>query len=267
MCNSAGEGLEDAGLAAAGLAGFIEGLALGQLGGDLGFGGDLSLGDDPFAAGLLLLAGLQHPRPVAGLQAIEVGAELPTFTGLLAWVLPMEAIEDTLLIGTGAGCRSVAAGGDALHLGRVRFCSGDATGLPVGDSFFDSIKGIAHGEEAISLNSSNTDRTNDQAHDRVRCERDGTLGLASAGPFSLVDPMSKLDTWENWDSWAEPDDPAEPGWYATLVCWESNEGVCALVFQWDGEGWDVNTRPMAWHGPFATREEAQDWASDHDPDL
>jgi hypothetical protein len=43
--------------------------------------------------------------------------------------------------------------------------------------------------------------------------------------------VDKLSLW-NYDG-----NPDNPGWYPTLHCWDSDEGVFPNAHMWDGERW------------------------------
>ena len=67
----------------------------------------------------------------------------------------------------------------------------------------------------------------------------------------------------------EHEDPTEPGWYATLHCWDANEGVFPGATQWTGSAWETENRHAAvvgYAGPFPSQEEASAWADVNDPD-
>ena len=70
-----------------------------------------------------------------------------------------------------------------------------------------------------------------------------------------------------YDDW-EFDDrlPPQPGWYATLHCWDSTEGVFPQATEWLGDRWAESFPFVAWQGPFADEEAAERWADEHDPE-
>ena len=63
-----------------------------------------------------------------------------------------------------------------------------------------------------------------------------------------------------------PTGPA--GWYAVVVCWDENEGMFPSSAFWDGQIWTDDSRPIAaFHGRHETKEAAEKWAYDHDPEA
>jgi hypothetical protein len=58
----------------------------------------------------------------------------------------------------------------------------------------------------------------------------------------------------------------EVGWYATLFCWDGNEGIFAGANRWLGDRWDNDKPVYAWAGPFSTTAEADEWARAHNPE-
>lgn len=59
--------------------------------------------------------------------------------------------------------------------------------------------------------------------------------------------------------------PEAPGWYAELVIWDEEEGICSLVRHWDGKRWNDWTNGFIVarsREPFATEAEADDAALD-----
>jgi len=58
----------------------------------------------------------------------------------------------------------------------------------------------------------------------------------------------------------------EVGWYATLFCWDSNEGIFAAGNRWLGDRWEDKYPVYAWAGPFSTMAEADEWARAHNPE-
>jgi hypothetical protein len=69
-----------------------------------------------------------------------------------------------------------------------------------------------------------------------------------------------------WDYDSKNPDSAEVGWYATLFCWDSNEGTFAGGNRWFGDRWENNLPVYAWVGPFSTMVEADEWARAHNPE-
>ncbi len=68
--------------------------------------------------------------------------------------------------------------------------------------------------------------------------------------------------------WISTEDhpPTEYGWYAVLKCWDAEEGVFPGAAKWEGR-W-VKNEPIISRSPntFASEEEADTWAHEHDPD-
>lgn len=69
------------------------------------------------------------------------------------------------------------------------------------------------------------------------------------------------------------DDPVQIGWYATLHTWDPLEGLIPGAHYWDGKLWRTELRgitPSAsvihWSILFETKEEAEAYATAHDPD-
>ena len=70
-----------------------------------------------------------------------------------------------------------------------------------------------------------------------------------------------------YDEWEDDDQlPQQPGWYATLHCWDSNEGVFPRAMEWLGDRWAERLPIYAWQGPFPDEEAAVRWADEHDPE-
>lgn len=65
----------------------------------------------------------------------------------------------------------------------------------------------------------------------------------------------------------EQDNKGEPGWYATVHCWDIQEGMFPRANLWNGEKWDWDGPIIAHAGPFETKEAAQEWANKHDPEA
>lgn len=63
------------------------------------------------------------------------------------------------------------------------------------------------------------------------------------------------------------EDPIEPGWYATLTCWDTAEGIFPGADQWDGKRWTRGRGPTAYTGPFPDQPEALRWARAHNPET
>jgi hypothetical protein len=68
------------------------------------------------------------------------------------------------------------------------------------------------------------------------------------------------------DDWNYDDDPTEPGWYATNVCWESEEGSFPGAGYWNGSKWDPYEGPVvSWSFQrFFSEKEADAWARKKD---
>lgn len=64
------------------------------------------------------------------------------------------------------------------------------------------------------------------------------------------------------------DNPTERGWYATVHCWDPNEGMFPGAHYWDGEQWQPRTSASIqhWRKIFETEQEAKDYAWEHDPE-
>lgn len=62
------------------------------------------------------------------------------------------------------------------------------------------------------------------------------------------------------------DHPDKPGWYATLHCWDFEEGIFDKATEWLGEKWADDSPITAWAGPFPDEATAQEWAENHNPD-
>jgi hypothetical protein len=66
------------------------------------------------------------------------------------------------------------------------------------------------------------------------------------------------------------DNPTQPGWYATLVCWEVEEGMFPGAHYWNGNAWEPSWRSAGiqyWPIVFDTKEAAETYAYEHDPEL
>lgn len=62
--------------------------------------------------------------------------------------------------------------------------------------------------------------------------------------------------------------PGECGWYATLHCWEIQEGFFAGGSFWDGIEFTNRSNVTHWTpGSFDSEKEAKAWASENDPHL
>lgn len=71
------------------------------------------------------------------------------------------------------------------------------------------------------------------------------------------------DVWKSFST-----RPTENGWYAVLVCWDVREGSFPNAAYWDGEKWSRRAVcALGRAGPFATEEEAKDWAYANDPEI
>ena len=64
--------------------------------------------------------------------------------------------------------------------------------------------------------------------------------------------------------WTFTEKPVKPGWYATLHCWDAQEGIFPGSNYWDGEYWDESLPFTAYAGPFDDERSAEQWADDHD---
>ena len=67
----------------------------------------------------------------------------------------------------------------------------------------------------------------------------------------------------SWE-WHKEKTSGPEGWFATVLCWDPEEGCIPLAGYWNGETWG-NCPVVAYAGPFATVEEAEKWAEDNDP--
>lgn len=66
-------------------------------------------------------------------------------------------------------------------------------------------------------------------------------------------------------NWIFADAPSVPGIYAVTHCWDAQEGLILDVLAWDGDKWlSINPAVIAFAGPFASDEEAKEWAHGHD---
>lgn len=60
--------------------------------------------------------------------------------------------------------------------------------------------------------------------------------------------------------------PTERGWYATVRCWEPEEGMFPSATFWDGERWqpETNATIQYWPKLFGSATEAEHFAYEHD---
>lgn len=63
------------------------------------------------------------------------------------------------------------------------------------------------------------------------------------------------------------DDPEQVGWYATLMCWDAEEGVFPGGCYWNGQEWDTNASIRYWPIVFESKQAATDYAYENDPEL
>jgi hypothetical protein len=69
-----------------------------------------------------------------------------------------------------------------------------------------------------------------------------------------------------WDYDSKNPDSVEVGWYATLYCWDTSEGIFAGGNRWLGDRWENELPVFAWVGPFSTMVKADEWARAHNPE-
>jgi hypothetical protein len=67
--------------------------------------------------------------------------------------------------------------------------------------------------------------------------------------------------WHHGESKTKP-----PGWYATLHCWDADEGLFPDAHFWDGNEWDWNGPITSHAGPFESEDATKAWADEHDPE-
>ncbi len=60
--------------------------------------------------------------------------------------------------------------------------------------------------------------------------------------------------------------PDAPGWYAVLLCYDTEEGVLPGSAEWDGAAWK-HKAVVAFGERRDTEREADDLAYDNDPDI
>lgn len=69
--------------------------------------------------------------------------------------------------------------------------------------------------------------------------------------------------------------PTQPGWYATLHCWDADEGTFPGAHYWNGSAWQSDEHSgvlqtsatiQHWPVPFNSQEEAETYAYDNDPE-
>ena len=68
-------------------------------------------------------------------------------------------------------------------------------------------------------------------------------------------------------NWIFKDVPKNPGWYATIYCWDAQEGVSVGAMKWNGKEWESAAPIQAFTGPFKTEAEAEQWAYDNDIEI
>jgi hypothetical protein len=68
------------------------------------------------------------------------------------------------------------------------------------------------------------------------------------------------------DFWIYDGAPSEPGWYAVLVCYDSEEGAFPQGAYWDGYAWSW-AAVVAFGESRATKQLAKELAYEHDPDA
>lgn len=69
-------------------------------------------------------------------------------------------------------------------------------------------------------------------------------------------------------TWSRENPTGATGWYAVVVCWDENEGLSPSASFWNGQEWADDRRPIsAFHGPHPSKEDAERWAYDHDPEM
>lgn len=65
----------------------------------------------------------------------------------------------------------------------------------------------------------------------------------------------------------DADAPTRPGWYATVYCWDAQEGIFAGADFWDGKVWNSGHPVSGWsRQPFESKSEAAHYAKEHDPE-
>jgi len=65
--------------------------------------------------------------------------------------------------------------------------------------------------------------------------------------------------------WDFDGQPTEPGWYAVLVCWDSQEGIFPMAAHWDGQAWK-HRAIVAFGEKCESEADAKALADLHDPD-
>lgn len=62
------------------------------------------------------------------------------------------------------------------------------------------------------------------------------------------------------------DDPEQVGWYATLSCWDEEEGLFPGAHYWDGDDWQPQTSASIQYWPivFKSEDAAIDYAYEND---
>lgn len=63
------------------------------------------------------------------------------------------------------------------------------------------------------------------------------------------------------------DNPERVGWYATLICYDSEEGAFPSGCYWSGQKWNTNASVQYWPVVFESKQAATDYAYDHDPEM
>ena len=70
------------------------------------------------------------------------------------------------------------------------------------------------------------------------------------------------------DDWTWASEPPSNGWFAVVVTWDAQEGLCLDALSRVGGEWlpDTNAKVLAFAGPFSSWDYAQEWAYSHDPE-
>ena len=66
--------------------------------------------------------------------------------------------------------------------------------------------------------------------------------------------------------WSD-ENTGQPGWYATVSCWDIQEGMFPGAHYWDGMQWGSDGPIVAYCGPFGSQADALLWARAHDPEF
>jgi hypothetical protein len=72
-------------------------------------------------------------------------------------------------------------------------------------------------------------------------------------------------TLSKWSPWDKSADPTENGWYAVVLMYDPCEGAFLSAWYWEGK-WGT-TAVIGWNGPFESRELAEKFGYDNDPEL